>query len=296
MKKMKGKLIFIFAGIGIFVYLLSTSFFCLDETQTGIICQFGKPVRILKEPGLKLKMPLPIQMKILFDKRLLLYELVPSEFLTSDKQNIVVGVCVCWRIKEPLKFFQAVGTRKKMELRLEDLVRAELGATLGNSPFSTLISYGEQMELRNIFEEITNNCNRKAMEHYGVEISGVMIEQLGFPEENMPSIFARMRAERKRIAQKYRAEGKEEAAKIEAEAKKQKQIILSEAYRKAEEIKGEGDAKASKIYGKAFSKDPKFYEFIRTLQAYDKFLDTKTVIILPGDSKLLKLLEKGKEE
>jgi membrane protease subunit HflC len=291
------KLLWIFLPIAIFIYLISTALFCLDETKIGIVCQFGKPVKVITEPGLKLKLPAPIQTKILFDKRVLIYDPTPTEFLTTDKQNIVIDVYVCWRITDPLKFFQTMGNRRGAELRLEDLVKAEVGAALGNCPFSTLVSYKEgEMNLSKIMNEITERSDKRATEHYGIKILDVRIKRLNFPEENRPSVFARMWAERERIATKYRSEGQEEAAKIRAEAEKQKQIILSEAYRKAEGLKGTGDAEATRIYARAYGEDPEFYKFIRTLQSYEKFLDEKATIILPGDSKLLQLLEKGPPE
>ena len=291
---MRKNLLWIFLPIAIFIYLISTALFCLDETEIGIVCQFGKPVKVVTEPGLKLKLPAPIQTKILFDKRVLIYDPTPSEFLTSDKQNIVIDVYVCWRIIDPLKFFQTMGNRRGAELRLEDLVKAEVGAALGNCPFCTIVSHKEgEMNLGKIMVEIAERSDQRAIEHYGIKILDVRMKRLNFPEENLPSVFARMWAERTRIATRYRSEGQEEATKIRAEADKQKQIILSEAYREAEGMKGTGDAEAARIYAKAFGKDPEFYEFIRTLQSYDKFLNEKTTIILPGDSKLLQLLEKG---
>jgi len=292
--KLYRKVFWVFLSVAVFGYLVGTAVFTLDETQVGIILHFGKPVKILKEPGLKIKLPSPIQTVVLFDKRMAIYDPTPSEFLTKDKQNIVVDVYVCWKIHDPLKFFQTVRDRRGAELRLEDLVRAELGAALGNNPFAHLVSCNkEEMKLDEIVTEITKRCDDKAMKHYGIRILDTRIKRLMFPKDNLPSVYARMWAERERIATKYRAEGQEEAAKIRAEAEKLKQIILSKALRKAAELKGEGDAEAARIYAEAFREDPEFYEFIRTLQSYEKFLDEKTTIILPGDSKLLRLLEKG---
>jgi len=139
---------------------------------------------------------------------------------------------------------------------------------------------------------ISERCDQMAQQQYGIEVIDVKMKRLNFPDENKPSVFARMWAERERIAKKYRSEGQERAAKIKAEANKQKEIILSEAYKDAEKIKGEGDAGAMRIYAQAFGKDPDFYKFLRTLQSYEKFLDEKTTIILPGDMELLELLEK----
>ena len=147
------------------------------------------------------------------------------------------------------------------------------------------------MQLTKITNLISEKCDQRAREQYGIEVIDIKMKRLNFPEENKPSVFARMWAERERIAKKYRSEGQEMAAKIKAEANKQKEIILSEAYKNGEKIKGEGDAEAMRIYAQAFNKDPHFYKFLRTLQSYEKFLDEKTTILLPGDTELLELLE-----
>lgn len=290
---MKKRLLWLIFGILVAAYIVTTAFFSLNETEIGIVLQFGKPVRVLTEAGLYWKLPDPIQTKILFDKRVLVYDPTASEFLTGDKKNIVVDMYLCWKIIEPLKFLQAVRDRMGAELRLEDIVRAEAGAIFGNYPLTGFVSHNEgEMQLQKIMNFISERCDQRAREQYGIEVIDVKMKRLNFPEENKPSVFARMWAERERIAKKYRSEGQERAAKIKAEANKQKEIILSEAYREAEGIKGEGDARAMRVYAEAFGKDSDFYKFLRTLQSYEKFLDDKTTILLPGDMELLELLEK----
>ena len=297
---MKRRLLIVVLAVIVVSYVIYTMLFSLDETKIGVILQFGKPIRILSEAGLHWKLPDPIQTKILFDKRVLVYDPPGSEFLTGDKKNIVVDMYLCWKIIEPLKFLQALRDRSGAELRLEDIVSAEAGAVFGGYPLTAFVSHNEgQMKLKRIMELISETCDQRARQQYGIEIIDVKMKRLNFPDENKPSVFARMWAERERIAKKYRSEGQEKAAKIKAEANKQKEIILSEAYKEAEKIKGEGDAVAMRIYAKAFGKDPDFYKFLRTLQSYEQFLDEKTTILLPGDMELLKLLEKidshGKE-
>ena len=291
---MKRRLLSLILAVVVVIYLINTMLFSLDETEIGIILQFGKPVRVLSEAGLHWKLPDPIQTKVLFDKRVLVYDPSASEFLTGDKKNIVVDMYLCWKIIDPLKFLQAVRDRTGAELRLEDIIGAEAGATFGNYPLTAFVSHNEgEMQLGRIMNLISEKCDQRARQQYGIQVIDVKMKRLNFPDENKPSVFARMWAERERIAKKYRSEGQERAAKIKAEAKKQKEIILSEAYREAEKIKGEGDAGAMRIYAQAFGKDPDFYKFLRTLQCYEKFLDEKTTIVLPGDMELLELLEKG---
>jgi membrane protease subunit HflC len=291
---MKRRLLSLILAVIVVIYLINTMLFSLDETEIGIILQFGKPVRVLSEAGLHWKLPDPIQTKVLFDKRVLVYDRSASEFLTGDKKNIVVDMYLCWKIIDPLKFLQAVRDRTGAELRLEDIISAEAGAVFGNYPLTAFVSHNKgEMQLRRIMNLISEKCDQRARQQYGIEVIDVKMKRLNFPDENKPSVFARMWAERERIAKKYRSEGQERAAKIKAEANKQKEIILSEAYREAEKIKGEGDAGAMRIYAQAFGKDPDFYKFLRTLQCYEKFLDEKTTIVLPGDMELLELLEKG---
>lgn len=291
---MKRRLLSLILAVIVVIYLINTMLFSLDETEIGIILQFGKPVRVLSEAGLHWKLPDPIQTKVLFDKRVLVYDPTASEFLTGDKKNIVVDMYLCWKIIDPLKFLQAVRDRTGAELRLEDIIGAEAGAVFGNYPLIAFVSHNEgEMQLGTIMNLISEKCDQRARQQYGIQVIDVKMKRLNFPDENKPSVFARMWAERERIAKKYRSEGQERAAKIKAEAKKQKEIILSEAYREAEKIKGEGDAGAMRIYAQAFGKDPDFYKFLRTLQCYEKFLDEKTTIVLPGDMELLELLEKG---
>ena len=290
---MKKGLLSLILAVIVVIYVACTMLFSLDETKIGIILQFGKPVRVISEAGLYWKLPDPIQTKILFDKRVLVYDPPASEFLTGDKKNIVVDMYLCWKIIEPLKFLQALRDRSGAELRLEDIVSAEAGAIFGSYPLTAFVSHNEgEMKLGRIMNSISEKCDQRARQQYGIEVIDVKMKRLNFPDENKPSVFARMWAERERIAKKYRSEGQERAAKIKAEANKQKEIILSEAYKEAEKIKGEGDAGAMRIYAQAFSKDPDFYKFLRTLQSYEKFLDEKTTILLPGDMELLELLEK----
>jgi membrane protease subunit HflC len=140
---------------------------------------------------------------------------------------------------------------------------------------------------------LTANADRAALSQYGIRVTDVRIKRLNLPEQNKQSVFARMRAERERIAMQYRAEGEEQALTIRANADREKEEILSAAYKDAEKTRGEGDAEATRIYGQAYSKNPQFYKLLRTLESYKKVLDEKTTIILNSDSELLKVLTRG---
>lgn len=291
---MKKKATWIVVAIILLIYFISTMFFCLDERNIAVILQFGKPVRTITKSGIKFKLPSPIEIKILFDKRIMIYDPTATEYLTQDKQNVVADIYTCWRIIDPLLFLQALRTKEVAESRLEDIIRSTAGAIIGTHNLSAFVSAEEEgTQLDTIMALMTSKCNKQIRAQYGIEIIDVKIKRFNFTEDNLPSVYARMWAERERIARKYRAEGHKSAAEIKAEAEKRATIILSEAYRESEILKGQGDAQSMEIYAQAYGKDPDFYKFIRTLESYKKFIDSKTTIIFCSDSPLLKLLEQG---
>jgi membrane protease subunit HflC len=277
----------------VFVYLLITVFVAVDVTQTVIITQFGKPVRLITEPGLTVKWPDPVQTVIRLDKRLRPLDSNVHEYLTQDKKNLVVSNFILWRIVDPMKFIQSVKDVSTAERRLSDLTGSQVGVAIGRYPLSSFVSTGENgTSIPEISEKVSKACREQALRDFGVEVVDVSLRRLTFPEQNLRSVFSRMRAERERMAKKYRAEGDEEAARIKARTDKEVRELLAEAYREAEVIRGKGDAKSIRIYGEAFEIDPAFYELTRTLEAYRKFLDEKTTLILSADSPLFRFLER----
>jgi modulator of FtsH protease HflC len=267
--------------------------FTVDETQFAIVTQFGKPVRTITTAGLKLKWPW--QSLLSFEKRLMVYNPRPSEFLTRDKKNIVVDSYVAWRVADPNRFLQTVNDLTGAEMRLHDTVWAAVAAALGNTDLSALVSVRpEEVKVQDVMRQVADQSRARALDQYGIEIVDVRMKRLNLPAQNRESVFARMRAERERIAKQYRAEGEAEALKIRAEADKEKARIISEAYREAEKVRGDGDAQSTRIYAEAYSRDPKFYKLVRTLEAYKKVIDPNTTAILSSDSELLKLLTQGK--
>lgn len=291
---MKRKFIAGLIIVGFLILLLSSMLFQVDETEFAIVTQFGKPVRELSTAGLKLKWPDPIQSIRRFDRRLLLFDPEPGEFLTQDKKNVLVDTYMGWRIKKPLKFLEAVKERQVAEVFLADITSAAVGAALGNYPLTALVSTDpEEIKVDQIMAEVSAKCREKAALDYGIEVLEVHLKRLNLPEQNKESVFQRMRTERERMAKKYRSEGEEEAIKIRAEADRESRAILSEAYRQAQKIIGEGDAEAARIYASAYNRDPRFYKLVRTLESYTKFLNDKTTVVLSTDSELLRLLTEG---
>ena len=268
----------------IILFVLST-IIVVDETEQIVILQFGKPVQTITDPGLNFKFPAPIQVSNSFDKRLLEYDVPPEEILSRDKKSLIIDNYVRWRIVDPLLFLQTVRAIPTAKTRLDDIVYSELRQELGNHDMAEIIT--ETREL--IMEKVTIASNEETSK-YGIEVIDVRIRRVDLPQQNEASIYARMEAERKRQANKFRSEGEEEAQKIRAATDRDKTVILAEAYKTAQQIRGEGEAEALDIYATSFSKDPDFYEFLRTLETYEKVIDKKTTLVLPGDSKLFKAL------
>ena len=276
----------ILTGIGaVLVFLGLTSIFIVDETEQVVVLQFGKPVRIITEPGLHMKVPFPIQEKNVFDNRLLEYDSPPEEILSKDKKSLIVDNYVRWKIVDPLQFLKTVQAIPTALSRMDDIVYSELRRELGTHDMVEIITENRE----ELMEKVTVASNRSTRD-YGIEVVDVRIRRVDLPSQNEESIYARMDAERKRQANKFRSEGEEEAQKIRATTDRDKTIILADAYKQAERIRGEGDAKAVEVYADAYSADPKFYEFVRTLDAYKKIIDDKTMLVLPSDSRLFKLL------
>jgi modulator of FtsH protease HflC len=279
----------IVAGAVLALYL---SFFTVRETEFVLVTQFGKPVWTATDAGLHFKWP--FQSVLRFDRRLRIYNPRPSEFLTRDKKNLLIENYVAWRIADPNRFVQSVGDASAAEMRLHDIIWSSLSATIGTQNLDSLIApSANQVATASMLGSLTDSADRASLGQYGIQIVDVRIKRLNFPEQNKESVFARMRAERERIAMQYRAEGQEQALAIRADADKEKEEILSAAYKDAERIRGEGDAEATRIYGAAYSKNPHFYKLLRTLESYKKTLDDKTTVVLNSDSELLKILTHG---
>lgn len=285
-----------------------TCLFVVDQTEFAIVKRFGDPVETCVKPGLRVKWPWPIDTVVRLDNRLMVLEnprpTEPAkEYLTQDEQagigkNVMVTTYTCWRIKPDadsvLTFLETMGNRVNAEARLGDVVVSELGAALGRNDFSVLISTDPaQRGWPEFTEAIRDRCRQRVENDYGIEIVDVRIQRLNFPDQNRRNVFDRMRAERQTIASRYRSEGEERATGIRARANREKEEILAEANKQAEITRGRADAEAARVYAEAYSQDPEFYEFLRTLEAYERSLDEKTVAILSANSEFLQLLNRA---
>jgi membrane protease subunit HflC len=201
---------------------------------------------------------------------------------------------VVWKIQDPNRFVQTVGDATAAEMRLHDIIWSGLSAALGTHDLDSLVGTDPgKVQTSAMLDNLAADTDRASLQQYGINVVDVRIKRLNLPEQNKQSVYARMRAERERIARQYRAEGEEQALSIRADADRQKEEILSVAYKQAETVKGQGDAESTRIYGQAYSKNPGFYKLLRTLESYKKVFDDKTTAILSSDSELLKVFMKG---
>src|SRR5437868_12430663 len=276
------------------VWALVSSFFALDITEYGLVTRFGRVVRVLAKPGLHVVAPFDRVVRL--DKRVLFFRPAASEYLTIDKKNLGVDSLVTWRIADPVRFLAAVATPAAGEQRLSDIILAEIGAVVGRYPASVLISTDPaSSNYQAMAEEVVRRVAEFARTAYGIDVVSVDIRRLHLPELNREHVFERMKAERAKIAKENRSAGELEAKRIIAETDHEKIRIDSEAAGQAERIKAEADAEASRTYAAAFRQDPGFYQFLRTLRAYDKVLDDKTTIFLPADTDVLRMLHFDKQ-
>lgn len=277
------------AGVLLFTLL---TFYTVRETEFVLVTQFGRPLYTISDAGLHAKWF--FQSATYFDRRLHIYNPRPSEFLTRDKKNLVVENYVAWRIEDPGRFVETVGDIGAAEMRLHDIVWSGLSASLGTHDLDAIVSVDTaSRQVAPMMDRLLEATDGAALAQYGIRVIDVRIKRLNFPEQNKQSVYARMRAERERIARQYRAEGEEQALRIRAEADRQREEILSAAYKDAERIKGEGDAESTRLYGAAYSRNPRLYKLLRTLESYKKIFDDKTTAILSSDSELLRVLMRG---
>jgi membrane protease subunit HflC len=273
-------------GLGLVVaFAIAQTAFTIGEREQGMIVQFGNPQRILQEPGLYFKLPV-IQNLVRFEKRVLTTDAQTAEYLTLDKKRVLVDHVSRWRIQDPLEFYRSVRDQDRAMARLDDLISARLRQETAKHNFLDFVR-----EKREEIMQVVTKDTKETAKSFGIEVLDVRIKGLDLPKEVQASVFARMRAERERIAKRYRAEGEERAQEIRAGADREREVILATAYETSQKLNGEGDANATTIYAQAFGQDPEFYAFTRRLQAYEKILNTGTTLVLSPDSELLRYLQ-----
>ena len=288
----KAKLSLIIAGIivALAVILIASTAYTVAEDQYGIVRQFGKVVSIKDEAGIYIQIPFMEDVSYL-PKNLLVYDVTPSDVLTSDKKALVVDSYVVWKITDPLTFVQSIGTVDEMESRLDAATFSVVKNTMGTMEQTSIIQSGASENSRNeVNGLITEMVNQQVTNEYGVKVMSIEIKKLDLPEDNESAVYERMISERQQMAAKYIAEGELEASVIRNDTDKQAAIIISEASAEAEKLKGEGEAEYMRIIAEAYATPDQveFYEFYRSLEAMRIAMATqgteKRVLILSQDS------------
>ena len=257
--------------------------FVVHQVQQVLVLQFGDPKRVIKEPGLKFKLPL-IQNTVDYDKRVLDYDLPVEEIIASDQKRLVVDPFARYKILDPLKFYQTVRNENGIRNRLNSIIIAALRRVVGGVELSSLLTDKRQ----SIMSDIRDEVNREA-QRFGIEVIDVRIRRADLPEANSLAIFDRMKSEREKEAREYRAQGQEASKRIRSIADRDKTVILANASKKGQILKGEGDSQSIKIYANAFKKDPEFFMFYRSMQAYKESLsDESTTMVLSPNSDFFK--------
>lgn len=280
------KIIWVLIGLVLVVLFVgSQAAFRIDEKEQAMVTQMGEYIKTVDKPGLNFKVPF-IQTVHRMEKRVLVSDAPPSEYLTMDKMKLVVDSYTRWRIADPLLFYKTVRTEAGARLRLDGIVASQLRTEFAANNLWDIIG----PEREPIMESVVRDTNEVVRE-FGMEVLDVRIKRADLPVEVQASVFDRMMAERMKVSMMYRAEGEEEARRVRAEADREATVILAEAYKESKKLRGVGDANATVIYAAAFGQDPEFYSFVRTLEAYEKFLADGTTLVLSSDSELFKYLE-----
>ena len=281
--------VFFFAVAAVLLFVAANSFYIVSQAEQAIVLQFGEPVREVKEPGLKLKIPF-IQNVIVYDKRLLNLDPPAQEVVLNDKKRLDVDSFTRYQIVDPLKFYKTVRTEEQARSKLEEIVNSSLRKILGRITLQELLSQKRNQIMRDISSAVKIDA-----EQIGVSVADVRIRRADLPVEVLQAINARMKAERERDAKEFRATGRQEAQRIRATAEKEQTIIVTEAEKQAQIIRGEGDQEAIVIWNKAANLDPQFYAFYRSLEAYKNSLgsDTNTSMVLSPNTEFFDFFKKA---
>jgi membrane protease subunit HflC len=283
-KKMANVLI----AAAIALILLSMSMFVVDQRQNAIVFQLGEMVSVKTEPGLYFKIPLMQNVRY-FDSRLLTLDTgEPERYITAEKKNVMVDSFVKWRIADVKQYYISVGgDEMRAQTRLMQTINSSMREEFGKRSIHDVISGERDQIMQAVLKKTEADASK-----IGVQVVDVRLKRVDFPKEISDSVYRRMEAERKRVANELRATGYAESEKIRADADKQRQVILAEAYREAQKVKGEGDAKASELYGRAFSRNAEFYAFYRSLEAYKQSFKNKSdVMVVDPSSAFFKYLK-----
>lgn len=283
---MKNTLYIFLISIVAFIVILSGSFFTIDQTKQAIVLQFGELAKVHQTPGLKFKIPF-IQEVIFYEKRFLSYDLPNTPVTTVDQKRLEVDTYIRYRIDDPIRFFQTIKPASELgaQMRLEAIVNSTLRNVLGKMPLRNILSEERSKVMNQIQQEVM-----RLAKPMGLTIVDVRIIRTELPPENRNAVFARMNSELERIAKENRAKGAEIAQGIKSKADRDRTILFAEANFKSEKIRGEGEGQAIEIATSALAEDLTFYEFIQSLDIYQKTFDENTSLVMSFDHEFFKFL------
>lgn len=280
--------IFLSGIVLVAVFLIGTSVYIVNQAEQAIVLQFGRPVRLVQEPGLKIKIPF-IQNVIFYDTRLLNLDPPAQEVVLNDKKRLDVDSFTRYKIVDPIKFYKTVRTEFQAQSKLAEIVNSSIRKILGRSTLQELLSEKRTKIMSDISAAVKVDAAQ-----IGVSVADVRIRRADLPLEVLQAINARMKTEREREAKEFRAQGSQEAQKIKASADKEKTIILANADKQAQIIRGQGDEKAIEIWNRAAGQDIAFFNFYRSLEAYKNALGNgKSSMVLSPDSEFFQFFRKA---
>ncbi|MDR0261189.1 MAG: protease modulator HflC [Comamonas sp.] len=275
---------FLASTVLVVLALLSSTVFVVDQRQFGIKYALGQIKEVITEPGLNFKLPPPLQNVTYLDKRLLTLDSTDTEsMLTAEKQRVVIDWYVRWRITDPSAYIRNVGTTEGQgAVQLNRVVRNAFQEEVNRRTVQDMISGKREQTMADVKREVLEAV--KGSKPWGIDIVDVRITRVDYVEAITESVYSRMEAERKRVANELRSTGGAVGEKIRADADRQREVTVANAYRDAQALKGEGDAEAAKVYADAFGKDPQFAQFYRSLEAYKSSFNKKSDVIVVDPS------------
>ena len=275
----------------ILLMVISSSLFVVDQRQFGVVYAFGQIQSVITEPGLNIKLPPPFQNVKYIDKRLLTLDNADTEpMLTAEKQRVVIDWYVRWRITDPLQYIRNVGIDENMgAVQLARVVRNAFQEEINKRTVKELLSTKREALMEDVKREVLEAV--QGSKPWGIDVVDVRMTRADYVDAITESVYRRMEAERKRVANELRSTGAAEGEKIRADADRQREVALANAYRDAQKIKGEGDAEAARIYAEAFGRDPQFAQFYRSLEAYKStFAKKSDLMVLDPSTDFFKAL------
>lgn len=273
------------------VMLAASTLFIVDQRQVAVVYALGEIKEVITEPGLKFKLPPPLQNVVFLDKRIQTLDSPETRpIFTAEKKSLVIDWLVKWRISESRQFIRNNGVDfRNLELRLSPVVQAAFNEAVTKRTVSGVLASDRERVMQDVRERLADDAKS-----FGIEIVDVRIKRVDFVADITDAVYRRMQSERQQVANELRSTGSAEAEKIRADADRQRQVIIAEAYRDAQKVKGEGDAKASALYADAFGRDPQFAQFYRSLEAYRaSFRNKSDVMVLDPSSDFFRAMRGG---